>query len=74
MTAPQVVVSDSHADNDYCRAFVAALREGLGENDAVWYEEHNLVWGALRQFIDRDCNSGSISLPFSVLLPLAQTG
>ncbi len=54
MAVPQVFVSHSHADNDYCRAFVEALRHALGdEHDAVWYDEHNLGWGELWQEIDR---------------------
>ena len=55
MAIPQVFVSHSHTDNDYCRAFVAALRQGLGdERDAVWYDEHNLGWGELQEEIDRE--------------------
>ncbi len=54
MATPQVFVSHSHTDNEYCRAFVAALREALGDENAVWYDEHNLGWGALRQVIDRE--------------------
>ncbi len=54
MATPQVFVSHSHTDNEYCRAFVAALRQGLGDENAVWYDEHNLGWGALRQAIDRE--------------------
>ena len=51
----QVFVSHSHTDNDYCREFVAALRQGLGDDhDAVWYDEHNLGWGKLQQEIDRE--------------------
>ncbi|HST87400.1 MAG TPA: TIR domain-containing protein [Ktedonobacterales bacterium] len=49
--APRVFVSHSHADNDYCRAFVNGLRT-LGLD--VWYDEHNLGWGQLRQTIDRE--------------------
>ena len=53
MAIQQVFVSHSHTDNEYCRAFVAALRQGLGdEHDAVWYDEHNLGWGELRQVIE----------------------
>lgn len=48
---PRIFVSHSHADNDYCRAFVNGLRtHGLD----VWYDEHNLGWGALRQVIERE--------------------
>lgn len=52
---PRIFVSHSHADNAYCREFVRSLRETLGgEDDAVWYDEHNLGWGALRSVIDRE--------------------
>jgi hypothetical protein len=55
MTTPQVFVSHNHNDNDYCRAFVEALRQALGDaHDAVWYDEHNLGWGALQQVIDQE--------------------
>lgn len=50
-SAPRVFVSHSHADNDFCRAFVNGLRaHGLD----VWYDEHNLGWGELRQVIERE--------------------
>ncbi len=54
MATPQVFVSHSHTDNDFCRAFVGALREALGNENAVWYDEHNLGWGALRQVIEAE--------------------
>jgi formylglycine-generating enzyme required for sulfatase activity len=55
MTTPQVFVSHNHLDNDYCRAFVEALRQALGDtHDAVWYDEHNLGWGTLQQVIDQE--------------------
>ncbi len=55
MTTPQVFVSHNHNDNDYCRAFVEALRQALGDtHDAVWYDEHNLGWGTLQQVIDQE--------------------
>ena len=50
----QVFVSHSHQDNEYCREFVEALRQQLGSDDAVWYDEHNLGWGALRAAIERE--------------------
>jgi TIR domain len=51
LNTPRVFVSHSHEDNDYCRALVLGLRQsGL----AVWYDEHNLGWGQLRQTIDRE--------------------
>ncbi len=54
MATPQIFVSHSHTDNEYCRVFVAALRELLSDSGTVWYDEHNLGWGALRQAIDRE--------------------
>src|SRR5258708_14775961 len=54
MAAMRVFVSHSHVDNDFCRAFVASLRRELYDRNAVWYDEHNLGWGALRQVIERE--------------------
>ncbi|HET9980448.1 MAG TPA: DUF929 family protein [Ktedonobacterales bacterium] len=54
MAAPRVFVSHSTADTEYCRAFVAALRETLGESAAVWFDENNLGTDELRQVIDRE--------------------
>lgn len=52
---PRIFVSHSHSDNAYCRAFVAALRHALSGNDeAVWYDEHNLGWGNIRRTIERE--------------------
>src|SRR5690348_8980963 len=51
MATPQVFVSHSHHDNDYCREFVAALRE---RGYQVWYDEHSLGWGALRATIEKE--------------------
>ncbi|HEU5437735.1 MAG TPA: SUMF1/EgtB/PvdO family nonheme iron enzyme [Ktedonobacterales bacterium] len=51
---PRIFVSHSHEDNDYCRAFIAALRGALGGDDAVWYDEHNLGWGNIRRTIERE--------------------
>lgn len=51
MATPRVFVSHSHHDNDYCREFVAALRE---RGYQVWYDEHNLGWGALRPTIEKE--------------------
>lgn len=48
---PQVFVSHSHEDNLYCREFVRGLR---AQDMTVWYDEHNLGWGQLRQTIDRE--------------------
>lgn len=49
---PHVFVSHCHEDNDYCREFVAALRQKLGSNEAVWYDEHNVGWGVLMNVIN----------------------
>src|SRR5512146_927220 len=51
---PRIFVSHSHADNVYCRDFVAALRRALGSDDAVWYDEHNVGWGSIRRTIERE--------------------
>lgn len=51
MAQPRIFVSHSHEDNDFCRAFVRGLRErGL----SVWYDEHDMGWGQLRQTIDKE--------------------
>jgi len=48
---PRIFVSHSHQDNAFCREFVVGLRKvGL----EVWYDEHNLGWGELRQVIERE--------------------
>jgi formylglycine-generating enzyme required for sulfatase activity len=49
--APRVFVSHSHADNEYCRAYVAGLRT---RGYVVWYDEHNLGWGAIRSTIESE--------------------
>lgn len=51
MTVPRVFVSHSHQDAMFCREYV----KGLSERGAsVWYDEHNLGWGALRATIERE--------------------
>src|SRR5262245_33213418 len=47
----RVFVSHSHEDSDYCRQYVAGLRE---RGCLVWYDEHNLGWGALRPTIEAE--------------------
>ncbi|MGZ6391399.1 MAG: SUMF1/EgtB/PvdO family nonheme iron enzyme, partial [Ktedonobacterales bacterium] len=50
-TRPRIFVSHSHADNAFCHDYVIGLREhGLD----VWFDEHNLGWGALRSTIERE--------------------
>lgn len=49
---PHVFVSHCHADNEYCREFVGALRQNLGSQEAVWYDEHNMGWGVLMSIIN----------------------
>ncbi len=51
MPPPRVFVSHSHQENAWCRQFVSKLRQ-LGYD--VWYDEHNLGSGALRDTIDRE--------------------
>jgi hypothetical protein len=49
--SPRVFVSHSHTDLEYCRAFVQGLRaQGID----VWYDEHNMGSGVLRQVIVRE--------------------
>lgn len=43
MAAPRVFVSHSHSDNEWCRAFVAALQVA---GWSVWYDERELSAGA----------------------------
>jgi formylglycine-generating enzyme required for sulfatase activity len=54
MAQPKIFVSHSHQDTTYCREFVAALRQAMGSNEAVWYDEHNLGWGKLRREIEQE--------------------
>src|SRR5581483_5022825 len=51
MAASRIFVSHSHADTPFCREFVNGLR---GHGFDVWYDEHNLGWGALRATIERE--------------------
>lgn len=51
MSTSRVFVSHSHHDNAYCREFVMGLR---AQGFAVWYDEHNLGWGALRPTIETE--------------------
>lgn len=48
---PTVFVSHCHEDNKWCRAFV----ELLGQRGVqVWYDEHNLGHGTLRDVIEKE--------------------
>jgi formylglycine-generating enzyme required for sulfatase activity len=47
----RVFVSHNHEDNDYCRQYVAGLR---ARGCVVWYDEHNLGWGAIRPNIEAE--------------------
>jgi formylglycine-generating enzyme required for sulfatase activity len=51
MASSRVFVSHSHQDNIYSREFVGALRR---HGYQVWYDEHNLSWGALRPTIEKE--------------------
>ena len=44
----RVFVSHSHQDNAFCHAIVKALRDA-GAN--VWYDEHDMGWGPLKDVI-----------------------
>lgn len=57
--AAKVFVSHAHEDNDWCRAFVQALRSAGAD---VWYDEHNLGYGALTEQIERELESRPIFL------------
>ena len=54
MAQPKIFVSHSHQDNAYCREFVATLRQSIGSDDAVWYDEHSLGWGKIRREIEQE--------------------
>ncbi len=49
--APRVFVSHSHADLSFCRPFVQGL---LAHGLDVWYDEHDLDKGVLRDVIGRE--------------------
>ncbi len=53
-TGLRAFVSHSHADADFCRAFVQGLR---AHGVDVWYDEHNLDSGAMRHAIERELES-----------------
>jgi tetratricopeptide (TPR) repeat protein len=47
----RVFVSHSHKDNKFCHQIVQALRDAGAD---VWYDEHNLGWGVLKDEIIRE--------------------
>jgi len=51
-----IFVSHSHHDVEFCRAFVQALRTHQLD---VWYGEHNLGSGVLREVIEREMTARS---------------
>ncbi len=51
MAIPRIFVSHNHQDTPFCREYVNELR---GRGFQVWYDEHNLGWGALRATIERE--------------------
>lgn len=53
----RIFISHSHEDNAWCREFVAALR---AQNTDVWYDEHNMGYGALSEEIERELRTRSI--------------
>ncbi len=59
-TQLRVFVSHSHEDGDFCRVLVAALRAGGAD---VWYDEHNLGAGQLRDVIQRELGRRPIFVP-----------
>jgi len=52
--SPRVFVSHSHDDNEFCRMVVQGLRQA---GYTVWYDEHNLGSGQLRQAIEEELRS-----------------
>lgn len=56
----RVFVSHCHEDGDFCRTLVAALREAGAD---VWYDEHNLSTGQLRDVIQREMGRRPIFVP-----------
>jgi tetratricopeptide (TPR) repeat protein len=68
--AARIFVSHAHEDHAWCRAFVEALRLG-GAN--VWYDEHNLGYGALDEEVERELRDHPIFIlilsPASVRKP-----
>jgi tetratricopeptide (TPR) repeat protein len=65
---PRIFVSHSHADNSWCRQFVALLRETGAD---VWYDETNLKYDRLTTQISREIESRPFF--FVVLSPEAVT-
>jgi tetratricopeptide (TPR) repeat protein len=59
-TQLRVFVSHCHADGDFCRTLVAALRDAGAD---VWYDEHNLSTGQLRDVIQRELGRRPIFVP-----------
>ncbi|HEV8191729.1 MAG TPA: toll/interleukin-1 receptor domain-containing protein [Ktedonobacterales bacterium] len=55
-----VFVSHCHADSDFCRTLVAALHDAGAD---VWYDEHNLGAGQLRNVIQRQLGRHPIFVP-----------
>ncbi len=53
----RVFVSHSHHDNEFCFAIVQALRTAGAD---VWFDEHNLGWGQLKDEIIREMGSRPI--------------
>lgn len=45
MNRPLVFVSHSHKDDEFGHKFVDDLREGLGGDNAVWYDSKGGLWG-----------------------------
>jgi TIR domain len=66
--AARIFVSHAHEDNAWCYTFVVALRQG---GATVWYDEHNLGYGALEDEIERELRARPI---FLVILSPASIG
>jgi tetratricopeptide (TPR) repeat protein len=66
--AAGIFVSHAHEDNTWCRTFVQAL---FNAGASVWYDEHNLGYGALGEEIERELRARPI---FLVILSPASVG
>ncbi|HEY7832185.1 MAG TPA: TIR domain-containing protein, partial [Ktedonobacterales bacterium] len=66
--AAPIFISHCHEDNAWCRAFVEGLRHAGAD---VWYDEHNMGYGALQEKIEHEMRARSIFIV--ILSPIAVT-
>src|SRR5690242_16889498 len=55
--AAAIFVSHAHEDTAWCRTFVHVLRDAGAQ---VWYDEHNLGYGAITEEIERELRARPI--------------